>query len=73
LVNDEEVNIADYINNLPQGRIVLVGILDEGSNKMNEVAYLALESLGSGQCRNIGSRDSHAFIGCKRSTARHGN
>ncbi|MCP4704268.1 MAG: peptidoglycan DD-metalloendopeptidase family protein [candidate division Zixibacteria bacterium] len=57
--------MANYINDVPQGRIVLVGITDEGSYRMNENAYQALESLGSLLCRDVGYRDSHASIGAK--------
>jgi hypothetical protein len=57
--------MATYINALPPGRIVLVGIRDEASRNMTENAYLALESLGSLEARNVGYRDSHALIGRK--------
>ena len=59
----EAEDMADFINDLPHGRIVIGGIRDEGSNNMTENAYLALEALGSDLCRDVGLRDSHAFIG----------
>ncbi|MDZ7262597.1 MAG: C25 family cysteine peptidase, partial [candidate division KSB1 bacterium] len=61
----EADSMAHYIQNLPQGRIVLVAINDEGSRNMTEVAYLALESLGSQLARSVGYRDSWAMIGRK--------
>jgi hypothetical protein len=60
--------MANYINTLPAGRIVLVGIKDEGSAKINENAWQALESLGSIKCRNVGNRDSWGMIGVKGAT-----
>ncbi len=58
-------DMADFIDDITLGRIVLVGIMDEGTNNMTENAFLALESLGSGLCREIGYRASHDFIGRK--------
>ncbi|MDZ7265044.1 MAG: C25 family cysteine peptidase, partial [candidate division KSB1 bacterium] len=61
----EAERMARYIHDLPLGRIVLVAIKDEGSAKMTEAAYQALESLGSRLIRNVGMRDSWAMIGKK--------
>ena len=61
----EADRMAEYIQNLPQGRIVLVAIRDEGSVSMTEAAYKALESLGSQLTRSVGYRDSWAMIGRK--------
>ena len=61
----EADDMADFIDGLPTGRIVLVGILDEGSVKMTENAFQALESLGSDYTRDVGLRDSWAMIGVK--------
>lgn len=58
-------SMADFINSLPVGRIVLAAIKDEGSNSMTEAAYQALESLGSAYCRDIEMRSSLAMIGIK--------
>ncbi len=57
--------MAQYINNIPDGRIVLAAIHDEGSFSMTENAYLAVESLGSVLTRQVGYRDSWAIIGRK--------
>ena len=58
-------NMASYIQNLPNRRIVLAAIRDEGSVGMTENAHKALESLGSSLTRNVGARDSWALIGKK--------
>ncbi|MCH8957796.1 hypothetical protein IIA28_21150, partial [candidate division KSB1 bacterium] len=57
--------LAEFINNLSDGRIVLAAIKDEGSRAMTENAHLALESIGSAMTRQVGSRDSWALIGMK--------
>ncbi|MBN2410431.1 T9SS type A sorting domain-containing protein [candidate division KSB1 bacterium] len=57
--------LAEHINNLPDGSFVLCAIKDEGSASMTENGYLALESIGSDFCRNVGIRDSWAIIGIK--------
>ena len=57
--------MANYIQTLPIGRIVLAAIRDEGSVKMTENAHKALESLGSQLTRNVAARDSWAMIGTK--------
>jgi len=57
--------LAEQINDLPDGTYVLCAIKDEGSASMTENGYLALESIGSTLCRNVGPRDSWAIIGIK--------
>lgn len=66
--SEEADSMAAFIRTLPEGRIVLVGIKDEGSRMMTEAAYRALESLGSQFAREVGYRDSWAMIGCKGAT-----
>jgi hypothetical protein len=61
----ESDSMARYIQQLPVGRIVLAGIMDEGSQNLTPAAYLALESLGSQLIRTVGFRDSWAIIGRK--------
>ncbi len=61
----ESDSMAQYIQQLPLGRIVLVGIMDEGNQNLTPAAYLALESLGSQFIRTVGFRDSWAMIGRK--------
>ncbi|NIR49848.1 T9SS type A sorting domain-containing protein [candidate division KSB1 bacterium] len=57
--------LAQFINAISEGRIVLAAIKDEGSANMTESAYLALESIGSQYTRQVGSRDSWSIIGRK--------
>ena len=58
-------NMAHLINQLPDGFLVLIAIKDEGSASITENAYLALESIGSARCREVGARDSWAILGRK--------
>lgn len=58
-------SLAAVIARQPDGHYVLCAIKDEGSAKMNENGYRALESIGSALCRKTGSRDSWAIIGVK--------
>jgi hypothetical protein len=57
--------LAQFINALPEGRIVLAAIRDDGSVSMTESAYLALESIGSQFTRQVRFRDAWAIIGRK--------
>jgi len=58
-------DLAEYINSQPDGQIILAGICDEGATNMNEAAYQAFESAGSGLIRQVAFRDGWAFIGRK--------
>ncbi|HPG41013.1 MAG TPA: C25 family cysteine peptidase [bacterium] len=58
-------SLAAVIDRQPDGHYILCAIKDEGSAKMNENGYRALESIGSALCRKTGSRDSWAIIGVK--------
>ena len=62
---DDVSKMTAFINDTPHGYYVLVGIMDSGEHSMNELAYQALESIGSQFCRNVGFRDSWAIIGRK--------
>jgi len=65
---DKEENsdsMAAYISRIAEGKIVLVAIRDEGSYRMTEAAYLAMESLGSALTRQVGFRDSYVLLGRK--------
>jgi hypothetical protein len=57
--------MAQFIDGAPEGAYVLAGIRDTGEQSMTEAAYLALESIGSRYCREVGFRDSWAIIGRK--------
>lgn len=72
--------MADYIQGLPLGQIVVVVARDAAHAKLNEAAFEALESLGSATIRDMGhrwvnfiefsdviQRDSFALIGVKGS------
>lgn len=58
-------SLAMFVEALPQRALVLTGIRDDGSQKMTERAYKALESLGSAMTRQVGFRDGWAMIGQK--------
>jgi len=58
-------SLAAFIEALPPRTIVLAGIRDEGSFRMNERAHRAFESLGSAKTRQVGFRDGWAMIGQK--------
>lgn len=58
----------DWINNLPMGTVVTGGILDEGTNRMTELAHTALDMLGCSLSRSIKYREGYAFIGTKGDT-----
>jgi len=58
-------SLAMFIEALPARTLVLTGIRDDGSQRMTERAYQALESLGSAMTRQVGFRDGWAMIGQK--------
>ncbi len=58
-------SMASLIESLDNGKIVLAGIMDEGTVSMTERAFRALESIGSAQCRGVSARSSWAIIGRK--------
>ena len=62
-------SLADYIDSLPEGSVVLAGIMDDGTFHLTEKAYRALESIGSRYCRQVRFRDSWAIIGRKGAPA----
>lgn len=55
--------MVTYINNIPNGRKVLVGIRDEGSYELHPPAYVALQSIGLDPATIIDYRDGLAMIG----------
>lgn len=58
-------DLAEKINSLPEGSIVVASVFDEASKHLYENAKKALESIGSAQIRNVGYRDAWAIIGRK--------
>ncbi|MBN1480977.1 hypothetical protein EH223_00720 [candidate division KSB1 bacterium] len=57
--------MVEFIGKIPQGRLVLAAVRDEGSAQLTEEAFQALETLGSSMIRNLGYRDMWAIIGKK--------
>jgi hypothetical protein len=58
-------SMAAYISQIPDNKLVLVTIRDEGSYGMTEAAHQAIETLGSGKTREVGFRDSYVLLGRK--------
>ncbi len=58
-------SMAAYILRIDEDKIVMVAIRDEGSYRMTEAAYLAMESLGGALTRQVGFRDSYVLLGRK--------
>ncbi len=58
-------SMAAFISRIPGDKLVLVAIRDEGSYRMTEAGYLALESVGAELARQVGWRDSYVLLGRK--------
>ncbi|MDW7681230.1 MAG: interleukin-like EMT inducer domain-containing protein, partial [bacterium] len=58
-------SMATFISTIPEGKLVLVGVRDEGSYRMTEAAHQALESVGSALTRQVGFRDAYVLLGRK--------
>ena len=58
-------NLPDFIQLIPDGKIVLVGIAEDSLQNLNESAIAALEDLGSAIIRNVESGEAWAAIGKK--------
>jgi hypothetical protein len=54
-----------FIDSIPDSFWVFGAIKDEGSGRMNEKGYQAMEMIGSARCREVGARDSWAIMGWK--------
>ncbi len=61
----EAERMADFVEGVPEGMMVLAAICDEGTRSMTERAHAALESIGSALSRQVGTRDSWALLGRK--------
>lgn len=57
--------MAQDIYNVTPGSVILLAIKDDGSIRMTDEAFKALESIGSEHCRKLGPRDSWVLIGRK--------
>ena len=63
-------DMAKFINNIRDGRIVLVAVSDEGTERLYDDGVAALESVGAIDPKNIGYRGSLALVGYKGSVKR---
>ena len=61
----QSYQLAEKLNALPTGSIVVASIYDEAYRFLQENAKQALESIGSALIRNVGNRDAWAIIGRK--------
>jgi len=57
--------LAEYIDGLVDGTIVLAAAKDEATRRLTEAAFVALESCGATKIRNITYRGAYALIGVK--------
>ena len=58
-------DMAKYINNIKDGRIVLVAVSDEATGRLYDDGIAALESVGAVDPKSIGYRGSLALVGYK--------
>jgi len=61
--------MVNFINGIPNGRIVLTGIQDEASRSLNSACYTALQSLGLSTSTTFKFRDGFAMVGIKGAAA----
>ena len=64
-------NMVRYIDNIKDGKIVLVAIQDDGFNRLTDEGKTALESLGAINPGAIEFRGSFAFVGVKGKVRRN--
>ena len=57
--------LADFIKEIPPGRVVLASISDDGVQHMTDGGKAALEAIGSAIIRNVGYRQAWVIIGKK--------
>ncbi len=57
--------LADFINSIPLGRIVVMGVSDDAANNMTAALKTAIKTLGSTLIDSLKFRDSWAIIGQK--------
>ena len=57
--------LADFIKEIPPGRVVLASISDDGVQHMTDGGKAALEAIGSAIIRNVGYQQAWAIIGKK--------
>ena len=61
--------LAKYLQDLPQGTMVMVASMDDATDNLTEEAKVAIESLGATEIRNLAYRGSYALIGVKGGAA----
>ncbi|MEX1139739.1 MAG: C25 family cysteine peptidase [Bacteroidota bacterium] len=61
----DTVALAVYLESIPDGRIVLAAISDEGADNKTERINRAFESIGSSRIRSVTFRASWAIVGRK--------
>ena len=59
--------MVTYVNAIPTGIIVVVGVIDEASNSMSAAGYAALAKLG--MTGSLSMRSGYALIGGKERKA----
>jgi len=64
-------DMVKFINNIKDGRIVLVAVQDEGSKNLTDEGKTALESLGAINPGAMEYRGSFAFVGVKGKVRRN--
>jgi len=57
--------LADSLESLPEGTIILIGISDEASRRLSNGAKAAIKKCGGQQIDSLGYRSAYALIGVK--------
>ena len=65
LTSSQSRQLADFIKEIPPGRVVLASISDDGVQHITDAGRAALEAIGSAIIRNVGYRQAWAIIGKK--------
>ncbi|KAB0405114.1 hypothetical protein E2I00_016435, partial [Balaenoptera physalus] len=61
----ESERLAQYLNTVPDGRILSVAVNDEGSRNLDDVARKAMTKLGSKHFLHLGFRHPWSFLTVK--------
>ena len=65
VVHGQSSHLADFLANVPTGRIVVACVWDEAQYSLTEAAKVSLESIGSALIHSITYRDAWAIVGRK--------
>jgi hypothetical protein len=60
--------MAAYINQIPEGRVIMAGVNDEGAHNLGASGILALKSFGAPADFKLNYRESMALVGVKGKT-----